>query len=304
MPLIDGCEATHQTSQRDVQWSYERRLRRAGRTTLRRLWASQMTASLTTFPQRGEFDKARHSLQDLGLGYEVISPDPGYAQVGTSSLAVDTETRLRFASHGDDFLCSGWVDYRPANINVPSEPPPEFSEDMFGKAAVMVLAPCVADQTKIRLVAHIGGDLTAVLPYLNSEMRGASYNRNGPTLTFMDGYRMVSLYPRRITVAKADELVDGWRTLETIRCRSNTVWARRAEIQPCYEMRKRPPVLEIFRRLPRTNCGLCGEPTCMAFAAQVWQGQRPVRDCRPVFEGDQNYLKDALVEICLGLATD
>ncbi len=267
----------------------------------RELWANQMTSTLTTFPKRGEFEKARRALEDLGLDYEVISPDPGYARVGTLSLAVDAETRLRLAPRDGDFVCSGWVDYRPAAVSVPPDPPPEFPEDVFGRAAIMVLAPCVADPTKIRLVAHIGRDLTAVFPYLNTEMRNASYNRNGPTLTFMDGYRMISLYPRRIALAKADELVDAWRTLETIRCRANTIWARRAEIQPCYEMRKRPPMLEIFKRLPRTNCRLCGEPTCMAFAAQVWQGQRPVRDCYPVFEEDQRHLKDALVEICLGL---
>ena len=69
------------------------------------------------------------------------------------------------------------------------------------------------------MIAHISGDLTEVFPYLNTEMKQASYNRHAPTFTYMDEYRMISLYPRRITVAKADELVDAWRTLETIRRR-------------------------------------------------------------------------------------
>lgn len=256
---------------------------------------------LTTFPQRCEFDNARQALDDLDSPYRVISPDPGYARVGTPSLAMDAETRLRIIERDDNLACSGWVDYRAAGISVPRKPPLEFAEDIFGTAAIMVLAPCVADPTKIRLIAHLSGDLAEVLPYLNAELSAASYSHTGAVLTFMEGYRMISLYPQRITVAKADDIVDAWRTLESIRCHANTVWGRRVEIRPCHERRKRPPALEIYRRLPRTNCRLCGEPTCMAFAVQVWQGRRPPSDCLPVFEGDQAHLKDALEEICLGL---
>lgn len=28
-------------------------------------------------------------------------------------------------------------------------------------------------------------------------------------------------------------------------------------------------VLELLKALPRTNCGECGQPTCMAFATRV-----------------------------------
>jgi len=238
----------------------------------------------------------------MRLPYEVIAAEPGYIHVGTAGLVVSPETRGALMAGGiDDFVCSGWVEYRPARIAIPTEQPPAFAEDVFGEAAIMVLAPCVADVTKIRLIAHIPGDLTEVFPYLNTEMRQASYNRHAPTFTYMDSYRMVSLYPRRITIAKADELVDAWRTLEAIRRQVNEVWARRREIEPSYEMRERPPALEIFKRLPRTNCRACGEATCLAFAVQVWQGRRLPRECRPVFEGEHARLKDALVEICAGL---
>jgi len=165
----------------------------------------------------------------------------------------------------------------------------------------VVLAPCVADLTKIRLIAHTSGNMAEAFPYMNAEMREASYNAKGPTFTFMDGYRMISMYPQRIAIAKADEIVDGWRTLEMIRCRVNDAWARRAQIEPCYEMREKPPALEIFKRLPKTNCRACGERTCLAFAVRVWMGELPASKCAPVFQGEFGHLKDALVEICMGL---
>jgi ArsR family metal-binding transcriptional regulator len=255
-----------------------------------------------TFPRRSEFDKAKIGLDALGLPYVVVSPDPGFAKVGVPALVLDEDAHKAFyARHPHDFTCSGWVEYRPAGIVVPGEAPGVYAKDVFGSAAVMVLAPCVADTTKIRLIAHLSGDLTEALPYMNATMREASYNRTGPTFTFMDGYRMISIYPRRIAVAKADEIVDGWRTLEAIRRRANEVWQRRGEIEPSYEMREKPPALEIFKRLPRTNCKACGEQTCLAFAIRVYMGDLPAGRCKPVFAGESGHLKDALVEICAGL---
>jgi len=258
--------------------------------------------TVTTFPTRLEFQKAKARLDAAGLPYEMVSPDPGYSKVGAPALVVDTEARAALADGRDDpVLCAGFVDYRPAGMPVPAEPPRGFEEDVFAGAAVVVLAPCVADLTKIRLIAHTSGDMSKVFPYMNAEMREASYNAKGPTFTFMDGYRMISMYPQRIAVAKADEIVDGWRTLEMIRRRVNDTWARRAQIEPCDEMREKPPALEIFKRLPKTNCRACGERTCLAFAVRVQMGELPASKCLPVFQGEYGRLKDALVEICLGV---
>jgi ArsR family metal-binding transcriptional regulator len=254
------------------------------------------------FPQRSEFETARAACDHLGLPYEVVSPEPGYGRVGAPVLVLAEEVqRALYAGAGRDFVASGWVPYRRAAIPVPCEAPGDFGEDVFGRAAIMVLAQCVADITRLRLIAHLSGDLAAVFPYLNAVMREGTYNAAGPTFTFMDGYRMISVYPRRIAVAKADEVVDGWRVLESIRRRANEVWAHRREIEPCYEMREKPPALEIFKRLPRTNCRVCGEQTCLAFAVRVYLGELPMNRCAPVFEGEFRGLRDALQEICAGL---
>ncbi|MHC4591328.1 MAG: (Fe-S)-binding protein [Planctomycetota bacterium] len=264
-----------------------------------------MGVLITTFPHRDESEKASAQLEALSLPYELVSPEPGYGFVAAPALAMPEDARMRLAAEGtSSFVCSGWVAHRPATIEVPGEQARGFDQDVFGEARVMVLASCVADQTRIRIVAHISGDLTNVFPYLNAEMKQACYNRHGPTFTFMDGYRMVSVYARRIAVAKADEIVDAWRVLAMVRCRANDAWARRAEIEPSYEVRKRPPALELYKRLPRINCGECGEATCLAFAVRVHAGELIPTRCIPVFMGEYADLKDALLEICSGLGID
>jgi ArsR family metal-binding transcriptional regulator len=260
---------------------------------------------IMTFPRKCEFDKARSCLDRLGLPYEAVSPAPGYGRVGVQSLVMSQEARGRmFQEIGTEVVSAGWVDYRPARVSVPATPPASFEEDILGTCAIVVMAPCVADLSKIRLIAHISGDLTGVLPYLNAEMAGATYCRDAETLTYMEGYRLVSLYPRRLTVAKADELVDAWRTLEGIRCLVNETWRRRGSISPSWEMRRKPPALEIYKRLPGTNCRACGEKTCMAFALGLWNGAVDPSLCTPVFSGEHGHLKAPLLEICssLGLA--
>jgi ArsR family metal-binding transcriptional regulator len=257
---------------------------------------------VTTFPNAAELGRARERLDGLSLPYEIMSPSPGYSRVGMDAIVLDEDARMALAEKGaDDFISSGWVEYREAHIDIPAAAPPGFDDDVFGEAAIMILAPCVADRTKIRIVAHISGDMSETFPYLNAVMRGAFYNPVGGHLTFMEGYHAVSLYPGRIAAAKADDIVDAWRLLEDIRCNVNGVWARRGEIEPSYEMRQKPPAIEIYKRLPGTNCRSCGERSCLAFAAKLWRGEASPSSCAPVFDGDRAELKDALVEICSAL---
>ncbi len=256
---------------------------------------------IMTFAKRIELEKARSCLDRLSLPYAVVSPVPGYTQVGLDSLVMSQETLSRFVQIALDVTPSGWVDYRPTKVSILASQPPSFEEDIFGNCAIMVLGPCMADSTKIRLIAHISGELTKVFPYLNAILPQATYCRDAEILTYMDEYRMVSLYAHRLTIAKADELVDGWRCLESIRCLVNDTWRRRSAIEPCYEMRRKPPALEIYKRLPGTNCRACGEKTCLAFAVRLWSGTIHPSLCRPVFSGDYNHLKGPLMQICSSL---
>jgi ArsR family metal-binding transcriptional regulator len=257
---------------------------------------------ITTFATQGELEKTISLFDSISLPYTVIQPDPGYMRVGIGAILVTEEVRRELASRGaDKFVCAGWIDYYPAKKPVPQEMPPEYTTDVFGRTAVMVLQPCVADITKLRAVAHISGDLTEVFPYLNAISPDAFYNVNGQTFTITEAHRIITLYPRRIAMAKADDVVDMWRVLETLRVRFNECWQRKSDITPSSVLRKRPPALEIYYRLPKKNCGQCGERMCMAFALKLWSGDQKIINCKPVFEGEYGRLKEPLMEICAGL---
>ena len=258
---------------------------------------------IAVFSRRREFEKAQALFLRLELPFEVVSPEPGYSRVGVPALLCGTSGLG--AIHGDrTIICSGWTEYFKASVSVPEKLAEAFDEDVFGEAVIMFFGPCMADQERVRLTAHLTGDLTEVLPYINSTMPRACFNPGPGTLSFMDGARMVTLYSRRIAIGKADNLVDSWRTLEKIRLLLNRTWMQRQSITPLYAQRHKPPALEIYKRLPRTNCRECGEQTCMAFAVRLWQGEAALSECRPVFTDAHTALRAALLEICQGLGVD
>ncbi|MFQ5686249.1 MAG: DUF3786 domain-containing protein [Candidatus Scalindua sp.] len=49
-------------------------------------------------------------------------------------------------------------------------------------------------------------------------------------------------------------------------------------------------MIEIYKKLPGTNCGECGEATCMAFALKVKNAQRNMSECSYVIHEDEEDL--------------
>jgi ArsR family metal-binding transcriptional regulator len=48
--------------------------------------------------------------------------------------------------------------------------------------------------------------------------------------------------------------------------------------------RKRLVAMEVYQLLPQTNCKLCGEASCFAFASKITVGGAEVTACTPLFD--------------------
>lgn len=42
--------------------------------------------------------------------------------------------------------------------------------------------------------------------------------------------------------------------------------------------------LQLYKLLPKLNCGKCGEPSCMAFVYKLQKGEKKAGDCPPLLE--------------------
>jgi len=55
--------------------------------------------------------------------------------------------------------------------------------------------------------------------------------------------------------------------------------------------------LDVYRHLPGTNCGECGEVNCMAFAAKLIEREKRVEDCKPLFKPEYKAKLQKLLEV-------
>lgn len=161
--------------------------------------------------------------------------------------------------------------------------PPDTSGEFLESITLCYVAPCIADETKIRLIAYFSQDISDVLPYLNSVIKGASYNKNANTLTFTKERRIINLYNIKVAISKVNDIIDAWQILDELKDLINNTYKNRDKIKPNYESRVKITALEIYGWLPKTNCRICGETTCLAFAVKLLQGQQKLENCTPLF---------------------
>lgn len=75
---------------------------------------------------------------------------------------------------------------------------------------------------------------------------------------------------------------------------------RHAAQKGCIVQGKRDPLknrlvpLDIYKVTPKTNCGECGQPTCLAFATQAVVGEVPLSACSHMEEGVRRELQQRL----------
>lgn len=159
-----------------------------------------------------------------------------------------------------------------------------MGEELLRGIEITHILDCIADPTKIRVVAELTDDVSPAMPYLNALLKNAGYSHEAKILHFNVAHRMITLYPRVLTMAKADDEADAHRVMAWLRDLINDAYRRRQEIEPSYEMRPAVRPLDVYCLLPRENCKRCGEATCMAFAFRLLQGRGTIDECRTLGE--------------------
>ncbi len=143
----------------------------------------------------------------------------------------------------------------------------------------LVRPACEPQATTLGALVEFDEDISAVFPYLNATVKGARYSPGGPFLRLRLGSHSVSLHSDHLAMARFVDEAEARQTMDEVVRLLNETWARRGEIEPSYEKAGSVTALEIFRRLPRTNCGKCGQPTCLAFAGKVAADEAELEGC-------------------------
>lgn len=172
---------------------------------------------------------------------------------------------------------------------------------LLKKVEITYVSPCLADPQKIRLKARLSDDITEIMPYLNATVKAAIYNHEASNLTLSREFRLITLYPREITMIKALNTTDAWQVIDWLQELINDTYARRGEIEPDYRRKRRPHPLQLYSWLPRLNCKKCGELHCLAFAALLFSGQQELKNCKPLFSHNYREQREVLLELAKAL---
>jgi ArsR family metal-binding transcriptional regulator len=74
----------------------------------------------------------------------------------------------------------------------------------------------------------------------------------------------------------------------------NQTWRERDRVTPSLRKRNLPPVYEIYKFLPQTNCTKCGYPTCLGFAAALRHGEARLEQCPLLLESEYSSSREHL----------
>ena len=161
----------------------------------------------------------------------------------------------------------------------------------------LIRPDCNHSAETVNAIAELADDVAAVFPYLNSVVRPGRYSPRAPAFGFRLGDHRIVLRPREAAVSTVEDEADARRVLDRLVELVNQTWERRGEIAPSHEATREPALLEVYRLLPGGNCRLCGQPTCLAFAAKLLREGAVLSDCRPLFTEEHDAKRQGLLAL-------
>lgn len=144
--------------------------------------------------------------------------------------------------------------------------------------------PCEPGAERFSAIARLQTDISEVLPYLNATLRGAVYNAAAPALIWRKAGHYIAFHPYQIAVSNVEDRDAAIKEVEGLIRLVNRTWERRDELEPSYVVRRRPAPLDLYKLLPQTNCGACGQATCFVFATKLALGQVKLEECPTIQE--------------------
>jgi ArsR family metal-binding transcriptional regulator len=153
---------------------------------------------------------------------------------------------------------------------------------------LMRTLPCLADSTRMIVIGKPSRDLEEVIPYLATLPGVIGYNPGTCTLTFRRQPGFITIQSGQVSITKVLDVQEGLGLLNDLTASINAVWNNREKLVAVMQIKRSPRPLDIWTLLPQSNCGKCGEATCMAFAVGLLQSNRGLDEC-PVLVSDPNF---------------
>jgi ArsR family metal-binding transcriptional regulator len=159
------------------------------------------------------------------------------------------------------------------------------------------ILPCVADPEKIRVIVKIGRDLLELLPYIKGYLKKGIYLKEVPFLSFKKEGKNITLYRNSIAITKLSDEHEVVEELKHLSAIIQEVMNNRETIEPDYSYGRKINPIVLYKFTPKTNCGRCGEATCLAFVMKLINDEKTVAECPPLLTAGYEQAKKGIIEV-------
>ncbi|MBC7121350.1 MAG: ArsR family transcriptional regulator [Candidatus Methanosuratus sp.] len=180
------------------------------------------------------------------------------------------------------------TDFGKNFMETKSEKPAEAKEELAGTRPLQVvelrqLLPCIADSSKFRIIARIDPPLGGSLKLLEPLFPRARYSDRIGALIIQRGNILITIYSTgnvTMTMIKSEE--EAREVLEELKEIINKAIAM--GVTPVPREKVKVDHAEIYQYLPRTDCQVCGEQSCYAFAIRLVGRETEIGKCTPLLD--------------------
>jgi ArsR family metal-binding transcriptional regulator len=161
----------------------------------------------------------------------------------------------------------------------------------------IVLPECNFSAENVNAIVALSEDISEVLPYLHTVLKGFHYIDKNKILTVKRGGHLITFRPKEIAITKLEDEKEARAVMEELKKIINDTYQNRSKIEPDYTMGKELKSSDILKLLPGTNCKECGERTCFAFSFKLIRHEIEISKCKPLFSREYQEKREVLLEL-------
>ena len=138
-------------------------------------------------------------------------------------------------------------------------------------AEIRQLLSCIADSSKIRVIANMSPPLGGILKILELIFPRGNYLDRKDSLIVKSGEIITTLYGSgKVSMRMVKNEDEAKEELENLKNTINEAILK--GVVPAPREKVRVELMDIYKYLPQTNCGKCGEQGCYSFAIKLMAG--------------------------------
>ena len=161
-------------------------------------------------------------------------------------------------------------------------------------ARIRQVLPCIADSSRLRVSANMTPPLGGILKLLEPLFPRSNYSDRKDSLIIQKGEIITTIYGSgKVSIRMIKNEDEAKEELDRLKSIINETIVKGEA--PAPREKVKVDLMEIYKQLPQTNCGKCGEQGCYSFAIKLMARQVSLERCtllkEPEYASNQEHLQ-------------